>query len=240
MIQAAFADTGRMIDRIPALFPGNLMGEQSGKIASQASTNVQNSATNQLLAAFSGGAGGAAGSPEVIAAVRTVAAKYGWNSGPQWDALSRLISGESGWNPGAANPTSSARGLFQKMTSVHGPIEPTPGGQAEWGLGYIKGKYGDPISAFSAWNSRSPHWYDEGGVLPPGHGTFYNGTGKEEYVLTNEQWKAVYAAAESNSGSGGEFRGNLYLSSGAFLGAVSGVIESHDNATGDHMSRYRG
>ena len=119
----------------------------------------------------------AAGSPAVVAAVRAVAARYGWGSGAQWSALSSLISHESGWNPGAANPTSSARGLFQKLTSMHGPLEATVGGQAQWGLNYIRGRYGSPAAAWSAWNSRSPHWYAQGGAVKGGDGAALGGLG---------------------------------------------------------------
>jgi hypothetical protein len=36
------------------------------------------------------------------------------------------------------------------------------------------------------------HWaYDSGGIMPPGYGRWYNGTGKPEAVLTNEQWNNV-------------------------------------------------
>lgn len=131
--------------------------------------------------------GAASGSPAVVAAVRAVAARFGWGSGGQWNALSSLISHESGWNPSAANPSSSARGLFQKLTSVNGPVESTVGGQANWGLNYIRGRYGSPANAWAAWNSRSPHWYDQGGWLKPG-GVGVNGTSKPEAVLTGSQW----------------------------------------------------
>jgi hypothetical protein len=114
--------------------------------------------------------GASAGSPAVVAAVRAVAAQFGWGSGSQWNALSSLIQHESGWNPNAANPTSSARGLFQKLTSMHGPLESTVGGQALWGLNYIRGRYGSPAAAWGAWNSRSPHWYAGGGLVPGGDG----------------------------------------------------------------------
>src|SRR5699024_3165928 len=63
-----------------------------------------------------GGTGNASGG--VIKQVRDVAEGYGWDSGAQWTALSQLINKESSWNPNAANPSSTARGLFQKMTCL--------------------------------------------------------------------------------------------------------------------------
>ncbi len=100
------------------------------------------------------------------AIVRDIAAKqFGWTGG-EWDALYGLVQRESGWNPAAANPTSAARGLFQKMINMHGPIESTVEGQAAWGLNYIRQRYGSPSRALQHWMSRVPingkdvgHWY---------------------------------------------------------------------------------
>ena len=126
--------------------------------------------------------------------------KYGWGSGPQWNAIDWIVQKESGWNPKAANPTSSARGLFQQMTSIHGPVASTPAGQAEWGLNYIKSRYGTPTQAQAFWKAHNwyeaggrvtPHLYDGGGWLQPGDSLTRNLTRKPEAVLTNEQWRIV-------------------------------------------------
>ena len=136
------------------------------------------------------------------AQVRAAAALYGWGSGSEWSALDWLINRESSWNPRAANPTSSARGLFQKMTSIHGPVEATAGGQAGWGLKYIKGRYGSPSAAMRFHKSRGYYArggevkkYDSGGWLMPGLTTTVNATGKPEAVFTNEQFQHIKAAA---------------------------------------------
>ena len=132
--------------------------------------------------------------------VQSVAEKYGWGSGPQWNAIDWIVQKESGWNPKAANPTSSARGLFQQMTSIHGPVASTPAGQAEWGLNYIKSRYGTPTQAQAFWKAHNwyedggrvtPHLYDGGGWLQPGDSLTRNLTRKPEAVLTNEQWRIV-------------------------------------------------
>lgn len=45
------------------------------------------------------------------------------------------------------------------------------------------------------------HWaYDQGGFLPPGYSTVYNGTGKPEPVLTAPQWDAVIQGDMSGGG----------------------------------------
>lgn len=64
-------------------------------------------------------------------------------------ALDKLIQKESSWNPNADNPTSTAAGLFQKLQSMHGPVEKSVYDQAMWGLNYIKNRpnYGNAIKA---------------------------------------------------------------------------------------------
>lgn len=124
-----------------------------------------------LFAGVTGGLGDTpvtAGRDEIKAIVRAMLPRFAW-SDSEWPSLDRLVSGESSWNPRAANPTTSARGLFQKMTSLHGPIEPTVEGQANWGLNYIKKhkNYGSPSKAYAKWLSRNPHWYHQGGMVFP-------------------------------------------------------------------------
>lgn len=125
--------------------------------------SVRDSIYNFLMDLATSSGGTEAGSGPAQEQVRAVAAKYGWNEGPEWDAIVALVNKESGWDPNAANPSSSARGLFQKMTSIHGPVEPTPAGQAEWGLRYIKDRYGTPSAA---WRFHQAHnYYARGGLV---------------------------------------------------------------------------
>lgn len=193
LVADAFAATYRMIAEIPGRFGGNTMGVLGGGIATRGADRVKEHALEAINALYATTATGA-GAPEVVSAVRAVAARYGWHSGPQWDALSWIIGRESSWDPRAANPRSSARGLFQKLTSVHGAIEATPAGQAEWGLRYIQSRYDDPIGAQRFWQRHG--WYDRGGWLPPGVSTVYNGTGRPEAVFTAEQFDAIGRAAD--------------------------------------------
>lgn len=164
---------------------------------------------------FTGGAGANVTGP-VVDQVRAVANAFGWGSGPEWDAISKIVQKESGWNPNAANPTSSARGLFQKMTSIHGPVEGTAGGQAQWGLSYIKSRYGTPSAA---WNFHLSHGsYDNGGLLQPGATLAMNATGRPEKVSTYDQWNEVT--------KGG-------VSSDEIAGIVRSVIEELGTEGGD-------
>lgn len=92
----------------------------------------------------------------------------GWGS--QWSALDSLWNKESGWNHLAQNPTSSAYGIPQAMTSAHnmpkgyGPPGGDPAVQIDWGLGYIGGRYGDPNAAWA--HSQNVGWYEKGGLIP--------------------------------------------------------------------------
>ena len=153
--------------------------------------------------------------------------KYGWQ-GSQWDALSWLVSHESSWNPNAQNPTSSAYGLFQFLDGTWGPYgskTSDPAKQAQYGLEYIKGRYGSPAKAKAFWEAN--HWYadggvvpdgspvgqiggglpdngtmmyDNGGYLPPGLTTVVNLTGKPEPVFTSDQFDRM------RGGAGGGFQ----------------------------------
>jgi hypothetical protein len=141
-----------------------------------------------------GSVSGEPGSDKVQQRVKAVAAQYGWANGEQWVALYNLIQKESSWNPFAANPTSSARGLFQKMTSIHGPLESTIEGQARWGLNYIKGRYGNPGAAWAF--HRRNNWYDSGGDVPPGPFSGYNGTNQTESMITHSRTSQLINALE--------------------------------------------
>jgi murein DD-endopeptidase MepM/ murein hydrolase activator NlpD len=170
------------------------------------------------------------GSDEVKDEVRAVAAKYGWDKGSEWDALDWVISHESGWNPNADNPSSSAAGLFQKMTSIHGALENTVAGQAKWGLNYIKDRYGDPLGAKRHWQQNGNYaeggvlptklgstghadngtmMYDNGGYLPPGLTTVLNLTGKPEPVFTADQFSQMRGGGD---GSGVHYEPHFYNS----------------------------
>ena len=150
------------------------------------------------------------------------ASKFGW-SGGQWSALNWLVSHESSWNPNAQNPTSSAYGLFQVLDGTwngFGPKTSDPAKQAQYGLEYIKQRYGSPEKAKAFWEGH--HWYadggvvpggseggsqiggmpdngtmmyDNGGYLPPGLTTVVNLTGKPEPVFTAQQFEGMRGGA---------------------------------------------
>jgi len=96
---------------------------------------------------------------QVIAAA--LAAERGW-TGPQLDALIALWSRESGWRVNALNASSCAYGIPQalpgkKMASAGDDWLTNPATQITWGLNYIQGVYGDPVTALA--HSDAVHWY---------------------------------------------------------------------------------
>ncbi|GAA2108233.1 peptidoglycan DD-metalloendopeptidase family protein [Streptomyces synnematoformans] len=149
---------------------------------------------------LTGGTGGfnarAVGRNQQIA--KTMLGRYGW-AATQFGPLKKLWQHESGWNHLARNPSSGAYGIPQslpasKMASAGSDWRTNPATQIKWGLGYIKGRYGSPASAWSFWQRQSPHWYDQGGWLPPG-GIGLNGLREPEAVLTPAQFRAMEGAA---------------------------------------------
>src|SRR5690606_34044330 len=199
IVADAFKGAQRLSGQITRRFPGNNMAVTSRGFMDKSLAAAEDYANKKLddLGDLSGPTGG---SPAVKRIVKAIAAQYGWGSGREWQALDQLIQRESSWDPTIKNPNSSAAGLFQKMTSIHGPLEPTIAGQARWGLNYIKDRYGSPSAALRAWMSRSPHWYDTGGILPPGLTSVYNGTGQHEFVLNQSQAQNVVDRLNSQEG----------------------------------------
>jgi hypothetical protein len=92
---------------------------------------------------------------------KRMAAAVGW-TGPQWVALNNLVMGESGWSSTIKNPTSSASGIAQNINGFGpGYQSGNAGQQIAWLIHYIQTRpgYGDPVTTYNLWLSRSPHWY---------------------------------------------------------------------------------
>ena len=86
---------------------------------------------------------------------------YGWSQ-TDFDCLVKLWNKESGWNPNAYNASSGAYGIPQalpgsKMASAGADYQTNYQTQINWGLNYIKNRYGTPQNA---WNhSLNTGWY---------------------------------------------------------------------------------
>lgn len=86
---------------------------------------------------------------------------YGWGS-DQFLCLARLWTKESNWLTTATNPYSGAYGIPQalppgKYSSAGSDWLTNYRTQIEWGLGYIRERYGSPCSAWS--HSVAKNWY---------------------------------------------------------------------------------
>lgn len=86
---------------------------------------------------------------------------YGW-SNYDFDCLVSLWNKESGWNPLAHNSSSGAHGIAQalpasKMSAYGSDYMTNYKTQINWGLNYIKSRYGSPSKAWS--HSKSKGWY---------------------------------------------------------------------------------
>jgi hypothetical protein len=149
--------------------------------------------------ASSSTAGGVHASPSQAQSIaRKMLAQFGWGV-DQWGPLKALWTGESGWRWNAENKASGAYGIPQslpasKMAAAGKDWRTNAATQIKWGEGYIKGRYGDPATAYASWLSHSPHWYDSGGPLAPGLTLAANGTGSTEFVLTDSQYATAARA----------------------------------------------
>ncbi|RWZ78186.1 MAG: DUF348 domain-containing protein [Candidatus Microsaccharimonas sossegonensis] len=80
----------------------------------------------------------------------------------QWACLYTLWMRESGWRTTAGNTSSGAYGIPQalpatKMATYGADYLTSAQTQITWGLNYIKGRYGTPCGAWSAWQIKK--WY---------------------------------------------------------------------------------
>lgn len=86
---------------------------------------------------------------------------YGWTEN-DFDCLVKLWNRESGWNPNAKNPTSTASGIPQFLSSTVSNYSNNSyynnwQEQISAGLRYIKARYGNPTSAWG--HSQQTGWY---------------------------------------------------------------------------------
>ncbi|KUF20019.1 MULTISPECIES: transglycosylase SLT domain-containing protein [Streptomyces] len=76
----------------------------------------------------------------------------------QFKCFDHIVSHESGWDVNAKNASSGAYGLVQalpgsKMASAGADWQTNPETQIEWGVKYMKDRYGSPCGAWSFWQA---------------------------------------------------------------------------------------
>ena len=162
--------------------------------------NQARNAAQRAVSSAPGGLGGpaSASAAQAQAYARGRLGAYGWGFN-QFQSLVNLWNGESGWNRFARNPSSGAYGIPQalppgKMGAAANPPQSSAAAQINWGMGYIRAVYGSPNAAYGAWLSRSPHWYDRGGWLPPGATLAVNTTGAPERVVSGRTDMAMLSS----------------------------------------------
>jgi len=97
--------------------------------------------------------------PKIVA--KAMLGRFGWGAS-QFSCLDRLWTRESKWSIHATNPSSGAYGIPQalpgsKMASAGSDWRTSAFTQIEWGLGYIRARYGSPCSAWG--HSEGHGWY---------------------------------------------------------------------------------
>ena len=168
--EAAVASTKRRTATLQAQLK-SLQATSNTLAASYASAQA---AKRAAAAAGEGGGGGGSlggaqagpgslspGGAQAYAASRLGA--YGWGSG-QMGCLVSLWNIESGWRWNAYNASSGAYGIPQslpgsKMATAGADWTTSSSTQIEWGLGYIRARYGSPCSAYAFETSHTPYWY---------------------------------------------------------------------------------
>jgi hypothetical protein len=116
------------------------------------------------------------------AALQAAAAKYGWNTGAEWQALNNIEMNEAGYSSTVANSSSGALGMAQALghgtSATQGSLGNEYGGyglttaqaiaansgdagaQALWMVNYIKSRYGDPVAAWAQYHHPDgSKWY---------------------------------------------------------------------------------
>jgi hypothetical protein len=133
----------------------------------QASTDRRDDRDPAKAAALGLGAGPAVGGEETIsqgdpqAIAAALLPSFGFSSS-QMSCLVPLWMGESGWRVNAENTSSGAYGIPQalpgsKMATAGADWQTSAETQIEWGLGYIRDRYGSPCGA---WGFKQSHgWY---------------------------------------------------------------------------------
>lgn len=110
-----------------------------------------------IVGGTGGGAPQAGGSLQQYAQQRM--AQLGMTGAGDWQALYNLWQKESGWNPAAVNRSSGAFGIAQILPSAHPDVPRNLTGQQQidWGLNYIRQRYGSPSAAWA--HSQQTDWY---------------------------------------------------------------------------------
>jgi cell wall-associated NlpC family hydrolase len=138
-----------------------------------------------------------------VALAKKIAAKYGWGSGPQWNALYATINEESSFSNTAQNPKSTAYGLGQFLDSTWKDMgvgkTSDPATQLDAMDRYIKQRYGNPVKEWAF--HKKNNYYAQGAfeIAQDQDARLHAG----EMVVTKDQADKVRSASRKGGGGGG-------------------------------------
>jgi cell wall-associated NlpC family hydrolase len=154
---------GEEVDILSAILGGKGSGVSWGSAAGDSSGSQTQQAANTASTSGAGGGvntnGYSSSAKDAVALGQQMAAAYGW-TGSEWTALFKLWNQESSWNANAVNPSSGAYGIPQALGHGHPYNLGDAKAQIAWGLDYIKGRYGDPATAWA--HEVAQGWYSGG------------------------------------------------------------------------------
>lgn len=133
----------------------------SSKVVKEPVDKIVEVRTKQITNRGSGAIRATGSKAEYQAYAKARCQAYGW-SDYDFDCLVSLWNRESGWNPLAHNSSSGAHGIAQalpasKMASHGSDYMTNYKTQINWGLDYIRARYGSPANAWS--HSQETGWY---------------------------------------------------------------------------------
>lgn len=152
---------------------------------------------------------GSSKSNEALA--RKMASAMGWGSGNEWAALDWLWNQESSFKTTAGSPA-HAYGIPQslpgsKMASAGADWLTNPATQIKWGLGYIEGRYKDPIGAVNHKHQtrgqygNAEGWYAQGAFDVQQDQTARVHSG--EMIIPADKAKSIRGALKKGGAGGG-------------------------------------
>jgi hypothetical protein len=185
--------TAPFVSGMYSSFQNQMTGSMVGAMRTSLKTAeaaAKAAAAAAAAASFGGGVPGPGGGAPAANAALARRLMPSWGSGAEWNAWNYLEMREAGWNQFARNPSSGAYGIPQalppsKMGAAANPPQSNPTAQIRWMIGYIQGRYGDPIAA--AAHERAFNWYAKGGLVP---GFATGGTVARQGAAWLRAWKS--------------------------------------------------
>lgn len=187
---------GKTIPGDKKTIPPQLAQGVISKFLNAGQDHVNNNPNNWTSGAPGTGANG--GDPGFNAAAVGAAQKYaksqlgryGWGS-DQFGPLKALWNKESSWNANAVNPSSGAYGIPQALGKGHPYNLGDYVSQINWGLNYIKGRYGNPAGAWA--HEQANNWYAQGGLVGKG---FFGGGNVHGGMPSADKWNVNVSEGE--------------------------------------------